>query len=123
MATAFRRSREGRRDDKNVGPSDEGVLGAGREQLERLVHIDYTVAPYGIYAGVAERLVGIIEGAGKAAFFNSGAEAVENSIKMARVYTGRQAVIFFEGATGEPRWRSRWLARQARTRAASCPSH
>lgn len=88
----------------NVGHSDEGVLEAAREQLERLVHTDYTVAPYGIYAEVAERLVGLIRGAGKAAFFNTGAEAVENSIKMARVYTGRKAVISFEGGFHGRTW-------------------
>ena len=88
----------------NVGHSDEGVLGAAREQLGRLVHTDYAVAPYGIYPEVAERLVGLIEGAGKAAFFNSGAEAVENSIKMARVHTGRQAVISFEGGFHGRTW-------------------
>jgi 4-aminobutyrate aminotransferase/(S)-3-amino-2-methylpropionate transaminase len=88
----------------NVGHSDEGVLGAAREQLGRLVHTDYTVAPYGIYADVAERLVGLVKGAGKAVFFNSGAEAVENSIKMVRVYTGRQAVISFEGGFHGRTW-------------------
>src|ERR671933_1946669 len=87
------RGRKGGVGAMNVGHSDERVLGAAREQLGRLVHTDYTVAPYGIYAEVAERLVGLVKGAGKAAFFNSGAEAVENSIKMGRVYTGGQEVI------------------------------
>lgn len=88
----------------NVGHSDENVLEAAREQLGRLVHTDYAVAPYGLYPEVAKRLVGLIKGAGKAAFFNTGAEAVENSIKMARVYTGRQAVISFEGGFHGRTW-------------------
>jgi 4-aminobutyrate aminotransferase / (S)-3-amino-2-methylpropionate transaminase / 5-aminovalerate transaminase len=88
----------------NVGHSDEKVLGAAREQLRRFVHTDYTVAPYGIYTKVAERLVGLIKGAGKAAFFNSGSEAVENSMKMARAYTGRKAIISFEGGFHGRTW-------------------
>ena len=88
----------------NVGHSDEEVLAAAHEQLGRLVHTDYTVAPYGIYAEVAERLVGLIKGAEKAAFFNSGSESVENAIKMARAYTGRKAVISFEGGFHGRTW-------------------
>ncbi|WP_047864249.1 4-aminobutyrate--2-oxoglutarate transaminase [Rubrobacter aplysinae] len=81
----------------NVGHSDPEVLAAAREQLERLVHTDYTVAPYSIYSELAERLTGLVPGAEKAAFFNSGAEAVENAVKIARAYTGRRAMISFEG--------------------------
>jgi 4-aminobutyrate aminotransferase / (S)-3-amino-2-methylpropionate transaminase / 5-aminovalerate transaminase len=88
----------------NLGYSDEDVLGAAREQLRRFVHTDYTVAPYGIDTKVAERLVGLIKGAGKAAFFNSGSEAVENSMKMARAYTGRKAIISFEGGFHGRTW-------------------
>jgi 4-aminobutyrate aminotransferase / (S)-3-amino-2-methylpropionate transaminase / 5-aminovalerate transaminase len=88
----------------NVGHSDEEVLAAAHEQLGRLVHTDYTVAPYGIYAEVAERLVGLIKGAEKAAFFNSGSESVENAIKMARAYTSRNAVISFEGGFHGRTW-------------------
>ena len=88
----------------NVGHSDEAVLEASREQLGRFVHTDYTVAPYGIYAEVAERLVSLVPGAEKAAFFNAGAEAVENAIKMARAYTGRKAVISFEGGFHGRTW-------------------
>ena len=88
----------------NVGHSHEGVLAAAREQLERFVHTDYTVAPYGIYAEVAERLVGLVGGAEKAAFFNSGSEAIENAMKMARAYTDRKAIIAFEGGFHGRTW-------------------
>lgn len=88
----------------NVGHSDEAVLAAAREQIERLVHTDYTVAPYGLYAEVAERLVKLVAGAEKAAFFNTGAEAIENAIKMARAHTGRKAVISFEGGFHGRTW-------------------
>jgi 4-aminobutyrate aminotransferase / (S)-3-amino-2-methylpropionate transaminase / 5-aminovalerate transaminase len=88
----------------NVGHSDPEVIGAAREQLERFVHTDYTVAPYAIYGELAERLAGLVPGGEKAAFFNSGAEAVENAIKIARAYTGRKAVISFEGGFHGRTW-------------------
>ena len=88
----------------NVGHSDPNVVGAAREQLERFVHTDYTVAPYTLYGELAERLTGLVPGAEKAAFFNSGAEAVENSIKIARAYTGRKAIISFEGGFHGRTW-------------------
>src|SRR5215212_12273423 len=61
----------------NVGHSDPEVIGAAREQLERFVHTDYTVAPYALYSELAERLARLVPGGEKAAFFNAGAEAVE----------------------------------------------
>lgn len=88
----------------NVGHSNPAVIEAAREQLERLVHTDYTVAPYTLYGELAGRLAGLVPGAEKVAFFNSGAEAVENSIKMARTYTGRKAVISFEGGFHGRTW-------------------
>jgi len=88
----------------NVGHSDPHVLQAVREQLGRFVHTDYTVAPYALYGEAAERLVGIVPGAEKAAFFNTGSEAVENSVKMARAFTGRKAVIAFEGGFHGRTW-------------------
>lgn len=81
----------------NVGHSDPEVLAAAREQLGRVVHTDYTVAPYTSYSELAERLTRLVPGAEKAAFFNSGSEAVENAVKIARAYTGRTAMIAFEG--------------------------
>jgi 4-aminobutyrate aminotransferase/(S)-3-amino-2-methylpropionate transaminase len=84
----------------NVGHSHPRVVEAIREQAERFTHTDFTVIPYENYVGLAERLLELvpISGEKRAAFFNSGAEAIENSIKFARAYTKRPAVIAFEGA-------------------------
>ena len=84
----------------NVGHSHPRVLEAMREQLDRFVHTDFTVIAYEPYVELAERLGALapISGPVKAGFFNSGAEAVENAVKWARLYTRRSAVIAFEGA-------------------------
>jgi 4-aminobutyrate aminotransferase/(S)-3-amino-2-methylpropionate transaminase len=84
----------------NVGHSHPHVVQAAQEQLERFSHTDYTVVPYEVYATLAERLLELapFTGPAKAAFFNAGTEAVENAVKFARAYTGRPAVIAFEGA-------------------------
>jgi 4-aminobutyrate aminotransferase/(S)-3-amino-2-methylpropionate transaminase len=84
----------------NVGHAHPRVLEAAHEQLDRFTHTDFTVVPYEVYATLAERLLERVPfgGPGKAAFFNAGTEAVENAVKFARAYTGRQAVIGFEGA-------------------------
>ena len=84
----------------NVGHSHPHVIAAATEQLERFSHTDYTIVPYEIYATLSERLLRLapFSGPAKAAFFNAGTEAVENAVKFARAYTGRQAVIGFEGA-------------------------
>jgi 4-aminobutyrate aminotransferase/(S)-3-amino-2-methylpropionate transaminase len=84
----------------NVGHSHPRVVEAVRDQAERFTHTDFTVLPYENYVGLAERLLALapIAGETRAAFFNSGAEAVENSIKFARAYTKRPGVIAFEGA-------------------------
>jgi len=73
---------------------------AAQEQLERFSHTDFTVVPYEVYATLSERLLRLapLGGPAKAAFFNAGTEAVENAVKFARAYTGRSAVISFEGA-------------------------
>ncbi|HYY34608.1 MAG TPA: 4-aminobutyrate--2-oxoglutarate transaminase [Gaiellaceae bacterium] len=83
----------------NVGHSNPRVVDAAREQLERFTHTDFTIVPYENYVGLAERLLQLvpIAGAKRAAFFNSGAEAIENSIKFARSFTKRPAVIAFDG--------------------------
>jgi 4-aminobutyrate aminotransferase/(S)-3-amino-2-methylpropionate transaminase len=82
----------------NVGHSHPRVVEAAQEQLERFSHTDFTIVPYEVYVKLAERLCDLapIENA-KAAFFNAGTEAVENAIKFARSYTGRPAVVAFEG--------------------------
>jgi 4-aminobutyrate aminotransferase / (S)-3-amino-2-methylpropionate transaminase / 5-aminovalerate transaminase len=84
----------------NVGHSHPHVVAAAQEQLERFSHTDFTVVPYEVYATLSERLLALapFTGPAKAAFFNAGTEAVENAVKFARAYTGRHAVIAFEGA-------------------------
>ncbi len=84
----------------NVGHSHPRVVEAIREHAELFTHTDFTIIPYENYVGLAERLLDLapISGETRAGFFNSGAEAIENSIKFARAYTKRQAVIAFEGA-------------------------
>src|SRR6476619_1616015 len=84
----------------NVGHSHPHVVAAAQEHLERFSHTDFTVVPYEVYASLSERLLALtpFTGPAKAAFFNAGTEAVENAVKFARAYTGRHAVIGFEGA-------------------------
>ena len=84
----------------NVGHSHPKLVEAAQEQLTRFAHTDFTIVPYEVYVTLAERLIAVspFTGPAKAAFFNAGTEAVENAIKFARSYTGRPAVIVFEGA-------------------------
>jgi 4-aminobutyrate aminotransferase / (S)-3-amino-2-methylpropionate transaminase / 5-aminovalerate transaminase len=84
----------------NVGHSHPRVVEAIREHAELFTHTDFTIIPYENYVGLAERLLDLapISGETRVAFFNAGAEAIENSIKFARAYTKRSAVIAFEGA-------------------------
>src|SRR6266513_5303431 len=83
----------------NVGHSHPRVVEAAQEQLAKFSHTDFTIVPYEVYVTLAERLIGAspFRSPAKAAFFNAGTEAVENAIKFARAYTGRPAVIGFEG--------------------------
>ena len=85
---------------QNVGYSHPRIVEAVQEQVARFIHTDFTVVPYESYIELAERLGALapFSGPTRAAFFNSGAEAVENAVKFARLYTGRPAVIAFEGA-------------------------
>jgi 4-aminobutyrate aminotransferase/(S)-3-amino-2-methylpropionate transaminase len=82
-----------------VGHAHPRVTEAVQEQAEKFLHTDFTIVPYEVYVELAERLLAIAPFAGpaKAAFFNTGAEAVENAVKIARAFTGRPAVIAFEG--------------------------
>ena len=84
----------------NVGHSHPHVVEAIQEQAARFIHTDFTVVPYAGYVELAERLgeLAPFSGPTRAAFFNSGAEAVENAVKIARLATGRQAVIAFDAA-------------------------
>src|SRR5438874_6603828 len=83
----------------NVGHAHPHVTAAVQEQAARFLHTDFTMIPYEVYIELAERLLerAPFHGPAKAAFFNSGSEAVENAVKFARAYTGRPAVIGFEG--------------------------
>ena len=83
----------------NVGHSHPHVMEAVRSQLERVTHTSFQVVMYESYLRLAERLceVAPMEGPKKAIFFSTGAEAVENAVKIARAYTGRPAVISFRG--------------------------
>ena len=84
----------------NVGHTNEAVSAALHAQVDRFLHTDFTMVPYESYVELAERLLAVtpIPGPKKAAFFNSGAEAVENAVKLAKLATGRSAVIAFERA-------------------------
>jgi 4-aminobutyrate aminotransferase / (S)-3-amino-2-methylpropionate transaminase / 5-aminovalerate transaminase len=84
----------------NVGHAHPAVVAAAQEQLARFSHTDFTIVPYEVYVTLSERLLerAPFSGPAKAAFFNAGTEAVENAVKFARAYTGRPAVIAFEGA-------------------------
>jgi 4-aminobutyrate aminotransferase/(S)-3-amino-2-methylpropionate transaminase len=84
----------------NVGHSHPQVVAAIQEQAARFTHTDFTVLPYEVYVELSERLLALVpfSGPAKAAFFNSGAEAVENAVKIAKLATGRAAVIAFTGA-------------------------
>jgi 4-aminobutyrate aminotransferase / (S)-3-amino-2-methylpropionate transaminase / 5-aminovalerate transaminase len=90
----------------NVGHNHPRVVEAIGEQLDRFLHTDYTVIPYEGYVDLAERLGALvpITGDTRGAFFNAGAEAVENAVKLARLYTKRQGVIAFEGAFHGRTW-------------------
>ncbi|MEQ9616765.1 MAG: aspartate aminotransferase family protein [Phycisphaerales bacterium] len=84
----------------NVGHCDEHVVRAIREQAGRLLHACIHVATYEPYVALCEKLVELFPHGGptKAMLVNTGAEAVENSIKIARQATGRSAVICYTGA-------------------------
>src|SRR3989449_5498799 len=83
----------------NVGHANPRVVEAVQEQAARFFHTDFTIVPYEVYVTLAERLVALspFRGPAKAAFFNAGTEAIENAVKFARAYTGRPAVVAFEG--------------------------
>jgi 4-aminobutyrate aminotransferase len=84
----------------NTGHIHPKVQAAIAAQLQRFTHSCYQVVPYAEYVALAERINRLvpIEGPAKTAFFSTGAEAIENAIKIARVATGRSGVIAFGGA-------------------------
>lgn len=84
----------------NAGHRAPGVVAAIRQQVDAFLHTCFSVALYENYIAVAEKLNGITPGkfAKKTMLVNSGAEAIENAIKLARAYTRRPAIICFEDA-------------------------
>ncbi len=83
-----------------VGHTPEPVVNAIKEQAEKFIHTDFTAVPYEPFAElakmIAERAPGDFEK--QVAFFNSGAEAVENAVKIAKGFTKRKAIVVFEYA-------------------------
>src|SRR4051794_29983809 len=81
-----------------VGYSHPKVVEAVQLQAAKFSHTDFSVIPYENYVELAERVVRYCGGGDrKVALFNAGAEAVENAVKFAKAFTGRQALISFEG--------------------------
>jgi 4-aminobutyrate aminotransferase/(S)-3-amino-2-methylpropionate transaminase len=83
-----------------VGNSAPRVVEAVQEQVAAFTHTCFMVTPYDGYVRVAEKLNEITPGSHekRTVLFNSGAEAVENAVKIARAHTGRQAVVVFDHA-------------------------
>ena len=83
----------------NTGHAHPRITAAVKAQLDAFSHSCYQVVPYASYVELAERLNAATPGdyAKKTAFFSTGAEAVENAIKIARSATGRSGVIAFAG--------------------------
>ncbi|HEY7009259.1 MAG TPA: 4-aminobutyrate--2-oxoglutarate transaminase [Jatrophihabitantaceae bacterium] len=84
----------------SVGNAAPRVVAAVQEQVAAFTHTCFMVTPYEGYVAVAEALNAVTPGSHekRSALFNSGAEAVENAVKIARHYTGRQAVVAFDHA-------------------------
>ncbi|MEQ1597960.1 MAG: 4-aminobutyrate--2-oxoglutarate transaminase [Methylotenera sp.] len=84
----------------NTGHRHPKVMAAIEAQLQKFTHTCYQVLPYESYVRLAERINALTPGkhAKKTCFFSSGAEAVENAIKIARASTGRPGIIAFSGA-------------------------
>lgn len=83
-----------------VGGSNAAVAKAVGAAAARFTHTCFMVSPYETYVAMAERLNALTPGDHdkKSALFNSGAEAVENAVKVARAYTGKGAVVVFDNA-------------------------
>jgi 4-aminobutyrate aminotransferase / (S)-3-amino-2-methylpropionate transaminase / 5-aminovalerate transaminase len=84
----------------NVGYSDHRLIEAVKTQVENFTHTAFQVVPYEPYVVLAEKLNRLVPGEfeKRTMFVNSGAEAVENAVKISRAYTGREAVLAFENA-------------------------
>ena len=84
----------------NVGHRAPRVVAAMRAQIDSFLHLCFSITPYEGYVRLAERMNHLVPGnfPKKTLFLNSGAEAIENAVKIARAYTHRPAVICFEDA-------------------------
>src|SRR3954454_7945 len=84
----------------SVGSAAPSVVSRAQEQVAAFTHTCFMITPYDGYVDVCEQLAEVTPGdhARKSALFNSGAEAVENAVKIARVATGRNAVAVFDHA-------------------------
>ena len=84
----------------SVGNAADRVVAAVQDQVARFTHTCFMVTPYESYVAVCEALDRLTPGSHqkRSALFNSGAEAVENAVKIARAYTGRSAVVAFDHA-------------------------
>lgn len=83
----------------NTGHRHPKVMAAVEKQLQAFTHTAYQIVPYESYIALAERINARvpIDGPAKTAFFSTGAEAVENAVKIARAYTKRPGIIAFGG--------------------------
>jgi 4-aminobutyrate aminotransferase/(S)-3-amino-2-methylpropionate transaminase len=84
----------------SVGNAAPRVVSAVQAQVDDFTHTCFMITPYEEYVAVCEKLNALTPGAfeKRSALFNSGAEAVENAVKIARSYTGRAAVVAFDHA-------------------------
>lgn len=84
----------------NTGHRHPKVIEAVKAQLDRFTHTSFQVSPYQSYLHLLSRLIDLapIDGPAKGALFTTGAEAVENAVKIARSATGRHGIITFAGA-------------------------
>jgi 4-aminobutyrate aminotransferase / (S)-3-amino-2-methylpropionate transaminase / 5-aminovalerate transaminase len=84
----------------SVGNSAPRVVSAVQQQVDEFTHTCFMITPYEEYVAVCEKLNALTPGSfeKRSALFNSGAEAVENAVKIARSYTGRAAIIAFDHA-------------------------
>src|SRR5256714_1126913 len=85
---------------QNLGHGDAGIVRAIHEQVDRYLHQCFMVGVYEPYVAVAEKLDALWPGgaATKTLLLNSGAEAIENAVKIARAATGRAGVVVFDRA-------------------------
>jgi 4-aminobutyrate aminotransferase/(S)-3-amino-2-methylpropionate transaminase len=83
----------------NTGHGDPRIVEAVKRQLDLFSHCSFQVTPYESYVALAEQLNAIapIDGPAKTIFFTTGAEALENAVKIARAHTGRRGIVTFQG--------------------------